>query len=58
MLATLSRTLVFGAYQLAIAVGILLLPAAIVTKRLGISLPVHRVIRALEGALDRLEAEA
>lgn len=57
MFEPLSRALVFGAYQLTIAVGILLLPAAIVTRHFGVSLPVHRLIRGLEDLHDRLEAE-
>ncbi|MFW6448813.1 MAG: hypothetical protein ACOC0X_04655 [Halobacteriota archaeon] len=58
MLERVSRTLLFGAYQASIAVGILLFPAAIVTKRLGIPLPIHRVIRALGAAYERSRAEA
>ncbi|MFP4590017.1 MAG: hypothetical protein ACLFMX_07315 [Halobacteriales archaeon] len=58
MLERVSRTLVFGAYQLSIALGILLLPAAIVSQRLGVPLPIHRVIRALGAAYERFEADA
>ncbi len=58
MLESVSRAVVFGAYQLAIVLGIILLPAAIVTKRLGIPLPIHRLIRSLEALHDDLDDPA
>lgn len=58
MFAPVSRALVFGAYQLTVALGILLFPAAIVTKRLGIPVPLHRAIRTLAALHDKLDGKS
>lgn len=55
MFARLSRTVLFGAYQLSIAIAILLMPIAIVARRVGIPVPMHRPLRALEDAYDRID---
>lgn len=39
-----------AAYQASVAVGIALLPLAVTAKRLGITLPVHRLIERTESA--------
>ncbi len=45
--------MLFGAYQLSLLIGILLLPVAVVAGRLGVTLPIHRVIQTLERAHER-----
>lgn len=49
----LTRPMLFGAYQLSLLIGILLLPVAVVAGRLGVTLPIHRVIQTLERAHER-----
>ncbi|WP_225334113.1 hypothetical protein [Halomicrobium urmianum] len=41
---------VFALYQLSVLTGILLLPVALLMRRLGLSVPMHRVVRRLEEA--------
>jgi hypothetical protein len=42
----------FALYQTSIAFGIVLLPVAMMFNKLGVTLPIHRVVDALEAALD------
>ncbi|MFC7134538.1 MULTISPECIES: hypothetical protein [Salinibaculum] len=42
-------------YQLTLVAGIALLPIAMVTERLGIRLPVHRVVRRLGNAYEQAQ---
>lgn len=58
MIDRLSRAFLFGAYQLTIALGIILLPIALLIGRLGITLPVHRVVKSLGDALERRQDAA
>jgi hypothetical protein len=55
MFDTVRRAAVFALYQASVATGILLLPVALLTRRLGLTPPVHRVVGALG---DSLEAPA
>jgi hypothetical protein len=48
----LYRASLLALYQLSIFVGILLLPLALGARRLGIPLPIHRVIDRLGTAVD------
>jgi hypothetical protein len=43
----------FVLYQLSLLVGIALFPLAVLTRRVGFELPVHRVISRLGEAYDR-----
>jgi hypothetical protein len=43
----------FVLYQLSLLAGILLFPLAVLTRRLGVELPVHRVVSRLGSAYDR-----
>lgn len=52
MIAQLRRTLLYALYQLSVVTGITLLPVALLARRAGISLPVHRVLRSLQRAVD------
>jgi len=47
MIERAHRATLFALYQLSIAVGIALLPMALVVKRVGVTLPVHRLIEGL-----------
>jgi len=53
MIETVSRLTVFALYQLTVVFGILLLPVALVARRLGISLPIGELIDRLESAYDQ-----
>lgn len=58
MIARLYRTALFALYQTTIAVGLLFLPFAVVMKRIGISLPIHRLIARVQRAYEaRSETE-
>ncbi|SEO59560.1 hypothetical protein SAMN05216388_101531 [Halorientalis persicus] len=45
--------LLFVLYQLSLMVGIALMPVAFVTSRLGVTLPVHRMVDRLGAAYDQ-----
>lgn len=53
MFDRITRPVLFGAYQLALLVGVVLLPVALVVGRLGVTLPVHRPVQALSRAYER-----
>lgn len=44
---------VFALYQLTLLLGIFMLPIALVAKRLGVPLPLHRVVMRLDEAYER-----
>ena len=50
------RALVFTLYQFSIALGIVLLPVALVAERAGVHLPVGRVVDRLGAAYERAGA--
>jgi len=50
MESQLYRGLVFALYQLSLLLGIVLLPIALVLGRMGVPLPIHKVVRRLEDA--------
>ena len=50
MIQPLERATLYALYQLSIALGILLLPVALLLERVGITLPVHRVVERLDEA--------
>ena len=53
MESRLYRAVVFALYQLSLVAGIVLMPFALVAKKLGLPLPVHRVVTRLGDAYDR-----
>lgn len=55
MLERITRPILLAGYQLSLLVGIVLLPLAVVIGRLGVTLPIHRLVETLAGALDRSE---
>ena len=40
-------------YQVTLLVGIVLLPVALVARRIGVGVPYHRFLESLKGAYDR-----
>lgn len=57
MKANAHRVALFALYQTSVVVGILLLPVAIVMARLGVPLPVHRVVDPLGDAYEAASRE-
>jgi chloramphenicol O-acetyltransferase len=55
MATRLYRASVFALYQFSIALGITLLPVAIVANRAGVPIPVGRLVERLGEAHERLE---
>ena len=56
MIESLQRATVFVLYQVSIALGILLLPVALVARRGGVTLPVHQVVERLDRAYDDVKS--
>ncbi len=56
MASRLYRTTLFALYQLSLLAGILLLPLAILTRKVGVRLPIDRVVSRLGAAYDRASA--
>jgi len=56
MIESASRFTVFALYQLTVLFGILMLPVALVTRRLGINLPMGELIDRLDSAYDQTAA--
>ena len=50
MIVTAYRTGLLVAYQVAVFVGILLMPVALLARRVGVTLPVGRLVRQLDHA--------
>jgi hypothetical protein len=50
------RKTVFALYQFTVAVGILLMPLAVATRKLGVSLPLHRLVETLGEAYEGASA--
>lgn len=55
MIERLTSRVVATAYQSSVALGIALLPIALAARRLGVTIPVHRLIRRTEDAYERVE---
>ena len=47
------RATLLALYQLTLLAGIMLMPLALVTERLGIRLPIHRAVRRLGDAYEQ-----
>jgi hypothetical protein len=58
MESRLSRITLFALYQLTVLVGIALLPFALVARRAGIALPIHRLIERLGAAYEARTGQA
>jgi hypothetical protein len=55
MFTHLERATVFVLYQLSLLTGIVLLPMALVMRKVGLSLPINRVIDRLEAAYEDMD---
>jgi hypothetical protein len=53
MMERVYRASLFALYQVALFAGILLMPLALVTSRLGVELPVDRAVVRLKRAYER-----
>jgi len=58
MRSILYRATAFALYQLSLIVGILLLPIALVTSKIGFIPPVHRVVDRANNAYERATSNA
>lgn len=58
MIDALQRTTLFALYQLSIAIGIALLPLAILARQGGITIPVHRLVHRLGHAYEQTRTTA
>jgi hypothetical protein len=58
MLSEVRRLALFAVYQVAVALGILLMPVALVAGKAGVALPVDRVVDALGRAYDDASGRA
>lgn len=56
MSTRLTRTTTFALYQLSLFAGVLLLPIALVARRMGIPVPYNRIIARLGDAVDAGES--
>jgi len=52
----LSRAVTLAAYQLALVVGIALFPIAVLANKVGVSLPIHRLLAWLDGVYERVDS--
>lgn len=57
MAKSLYRVLVLALYQFSIVLGIALLPVALVANRVGISLPIGRLVDRLDTAYERMSKQ-
>lgn len=46
------RTTLFVAYQLTIMLGILTMPIALALRRVGLTIPLHKVVESIERAYE------
>lgn len=52
MIDRLRRCTLFALYQATLVVGIAMLPLAVALDRVGVTLPMHRLVGTVGGALD------
>ena len=57
MIDSMQRTTLFALYQLTLALGIALMPVALLVRRVGITLPVGRLIQTTGEAYEAATAE-
>jgi hypothetical protein len=56
MASRLYATALFALYQLSVLFGIVMLPLAIVARRAGVALPVHRIVTKLGNSYEQAAA--
>ncbi len=52
MFAPLRRMTLFALYQMSVLTGILLLPVAVMARRVGVPFPMHRIMEFISNAYD------
>ncbi|WP_435154387.1 hypothetical protein [Haladaptatus sp. DFWS20] len=52
MFAPLRRATLFALYQMSVLTGILLLPVAVMARRVGVPFPMHRIMESIANAYD------
>jgi len=57
MRSTLNRATAFALYQLTLFAGILLLPLALVMRKAGITLPVHRAVNHANETYEEVDTD-
>lgn len=58
MRSTLNRATVFALYQLTLFAGILLMPIALVARKAGVTLPMHRAVSRINDAYEETDSRA
>jgi hypothetical protein len=53
MESRLVRTTLFALYQLSLLIGIVMMPIALVTRQVGFTPPIHRLVARLGNAYER-----
>jgi hypothetical protein len=53
MISKLYRTSLLALYQLTVALGILLVPLAMLARRAGLRLPIHRIVETAHRAYEK-----
>ncbi|WP_191965448.1 MULTISPECIES: hypothetical protein [Haloferax] len=56
MIHRLTKYVLFAAYQLSVATGIALLPIALAARRMGVTLPIRRLVETTGNAYERAAA--
>ena len=52
MIDRLTQATLFVLYQTTVALGIVMLPLAMALSKVGLTLPIHRVVESLDAALE------
>ncbi|WP_290818888.1 hypothetical protein [Halovivax sp.] len=58
MISRVHRATLFALYQLCILVGIAALPIALLTRQVGLTLPVHRLLVRVESAYENTASQS
>lgn len=57
MFNAMHRTATFALYQLTLALGILMMPVALLARRAGVRLPIDRMVEAASTAYEHTDAD-
>lgn len=52
MIERVHRATLFALYQMSLVLGIVLMPLAMVATRMGLTLPMHKILRRLEASYE------
>lgn len=50
----LYRATLLTLYQISLLIGIVMMPVALITRKFGVRLPIHRLILSLKGAYENV----